>query len=111
MTDINDLTSCANPYRVVEAKDINDDGVIVGTALLELTKKDVLGNDVLDDAGEPVLEQVTRAVKLVPIAGGSIDNCEEIEEQENDYERKGAGFGLFGLMLLGLVSLKRRLVR
>jgi hypothetical protein len=109
MTDLNDLTACNSPYRIVEANDINDDGVIVGTALLELAKKDEFGEPMLDGDGNAILEQVTRAVKLVPIAGGSVDDCDGSEDLT--YERKGAGIAWLSLLILGFAGVYRRLVR
>ena len=107
MTDLNDLTSCNNPYRIVEARDINDNGEIVGTAGFNVNKLDSLGNPVLDANGNPEQEQVTRAVKLVPVANATVDDCAVAEEQT--YERKGAGFGAVPLVLLGaLFGLRRR---
>lgn len=113
MTNLNDLTACNSPYRVVEANDINDDGVIVGTALLSVTKTDAHGEAVLDDNGDPVIEQVARAVKLLPIAGGTIDDCTDDGNSGTgavSYERKGANFGLFGLLLLGGIYYRRKLI-
>ncbi|NQZ12120.1 MAG: DUF3466 family protein, partial [Algicola sp.] len=107
MTDLNDLTTCNNPYRIVEARDINDNGEIVGTAGWNVDKRDTLGNVILDANGNPEQEQITRAVKLVPVAGGTVDDCTVTEEPT--YERKGAGFGFAPLVLLGaLFGLRRR---
>lgn len=114
MTNLNDLTACNSPYRVVEAKDINDDGVIVGTALLSVNKKDALGEDLLDDSGNPIEEQVARAIKLIPVAGGSIDDCTDDGNSGQgpvSYERKGAGFGFISLFLLGGIYCRRKQVR
>lgn len=107
MTDLNDLTTCDNPYRIVEARDINDNGEIVGTAGYNVEKKDSLGNVVLDANGNPEQEQVTRAVKLVPVVGGTIDDCAVAEEET--YERKGASFGAASLILFGaLFGIRKR---
>lgn len=114
MTNLNDLTACNSPYRVVEANDINDDGVIVGTALLSVTQKDALGEDVLDANGDSVIEQVARAVKLIPVPGGNVDDCTDDGNSGGgvtSYERKGAGFGLLSLFLLGGIYYRRQQVR
>jgi uncharacterized membrane protein len=109
MTDLNTLTTCNNPYTIAEAKDINESGVIVGTALLTVQKRNSLGVVVLNDDGTAALEEVSRAVKMIPVAGGVVDDCTAVEAAQ--YERKGAGFGFAGLLLLSGLFGFRRLVR
>lgn len=110
MTDLNTLIACDSPYTIAEARDINDDGVIVGTAIMNVQKRDSLGNVLLDDNGDPIMNELPRAVKLVPIAGGSVENCTDNDSETPTYDRKGAGFGW--VWLLGLLPLiaRRRLV-
>lgn len=109
LTDLNKLLSCNNSYTVVQATDINNQGVIAATALVDVPKLDSQGQPTVDSNGDPVMEAVSRAVKLIPVANGSIDDCTSTEQIT--YERKGAGFGLWGLLLLGAFVTIRRLVR
>jgi uncharacterized membrane protein len=109
LTNLNDLVTCDSLYTIVEAKDINDNGVIVGTALLTVDKKDAKGAAITDADGTVQREDVARAVKLVPVVDGVIDNCEVVAPPAA--ERKGATLGFYSLlMLLGVFS-RRRLVR
>ncbi len=106
--NLNDLTTCDSPYTIVEARDINDDGVIAATALVTVQKKDVEGNLMVDDAGAPEMEEVPRLIKLQPIAGGTKDNCDDTIDKPS---RKGAAFPLiFGSLLIGFAALRRKFI-
>ena len=106
MTNLNTLLSCDNPYTIAEARDINDDGVIVGTALKRVALKDSQGNAVTNDAGEAQFEEVARAVRLIPVAGGTVEDCNAVTTPT--YERQGAGWGMLSLFGIGLAGLARR---
>ena len=99
-TNINDLLSCDSPYTIVQGNDINDDGVISATAIIYRERSAINGEIALDSQGNTVFENVTTAVKLVPIPGGSVDEC----QLNNDIlDRKGGTLWyLFILMLLPL---------
>ncbi len=105
-SNINDLTACDSPYTIIEARDINDEGVISATAIFKEDRFDAKGKLVVDENDNPVKEDVVRAVVLEPIA----DDGQVCPEKEEDkVERQGASFGLFGLLsLLALISLRRR---
>lgn len=111
ITDLNDLTTCDSPYSIVRAMDINDGGVIAGTALLTVDKRDAKGEVLTNDDGTVQTEEVTRAVKLMPIAGGSIDDCEVSTAITGNTERQGAGLGFYSLLLMLGLFARRRLVR
>ncbi|TXH98580.1 MAG: DUF3466 family protein [Rheinheimera sp.] len=104
--DINTLLSCKSAYTIVTATDINEKNVIVATAIKEVERRDVKGELVKDSAGNVLKEEIAVAVQLNPIANGSIDNCDNSAEQT--YERQGASFGLFGLLALLPLALRRR---
>lgn len=106
--DLNDLVECNSDYEIVEVKDINDNNEIVATALKLVDRKDALGELVTDDDGEVLQEQIAVAVKLTPIAGGSIDDCTEVENP--GYERKGFSTGLLSLLLIPLVYIRRKFI-
>ncbi|MFT4928961.1 MAG: hypothetical protein ACI8WB_005081 [Phenylobacterium sp.] len=109
MTDLNEVVGCNSAYSIVEAKDINDNGVIAATALLTIDKRDAKGVVITNDDGSTVTDEVARAVKLVPIAGGEIDDCDPVVSPGS--ERQGAGMGLYSLLLMFGLYARRKLVR
>jgi hypothetical protein len=111
---------------IVDANKIAEDGTIIATALVTLPRVktqwvDDKGNivtsttvdaveEIVVDAnndpvfdvngqGQPITEQVPRAVILKPTQG---ESCEVVEDDSQDYKQKrqGAGFGVMGLFLL-----------
>ncbi|MBU2893473.1 DUF3466 family protein [Colwellia sp. D2M02] len=101
--NVNDLLECGSPYTVVEARDINDENVISGTAIIKVDRYDAKGELMLDSDGSPLTEDVVRAVTLVPIAG-EVEDCFDEEEK---VERQGASFNLLALLsLFGLFGVR-----
>ncbi|WP_068546412.1 DUF3466 family protein [Thalassotalea crassostreae] len=107
--DVNDLLSCEDQlaYTIIEARSINDSDQILGTAWYTETRRDSKGELIYDENGEPVIENVLRAVYLDPIAEGEIEDCGE--ELEENVERKGASFGLLGIFAFMVAGWRRRL--
>ena len=106
--DLNYLVSCDNNYELLEAVDINDNNEIIANARIKATSKYVTGNDIINSDGETVDVDTIVAVKLSPIANGSIDEC-EVPEDEQPFERSGASTGWFALFgLLTAAFLRRR---
>jgi len=120
---------------IVDANKIADDGTIIATALVSLPrvktqwvneKGEVVESDVegaveeiivdennepvfdVNSQGQPITEQIPRAVILKPTVG---EVCSVVEEDSIDYkqERKGAGFGFLGLIVLMAGLFTRRL--
>ncbi|XPF95042.1 DUF3466 family protein [Colwellia sp. RE-S-Sl-9] len=106
-TDLNTLLTCESDYIIIDAKSINDNNEISASALTKTNARDFFGNEVLDTKGDPIQEEVVRAVKLQPI-NGEIDNCSEVEEK---IERQGASFGLFMPLVLLVVGFRRKLFK
>ncbi|QSX35171.1 DUF3466 family protein [Shewanella avicenniae] len=125
---VNDSTGANLTYdadvRVVEANKITEDGTIVATAFVRrpVYETDSLGALVLDEDGNPVFQldgsgapvtgYVPRMVVLKPTNSGSACDIEENTDQEGtaaqgNYERSGAAFGAW-LLMLPLVWLRRR---
>ena len=104
-TDLNTLISCNSPYTIVDAVDINDNGVITATALLKRESRDVLGEPVLDAAGNPVLEDVSTVIELQPLANGEVENCNEADKV---YERQSGSFSFSWLLLAAGLLWRRR---
>ena len=107
MTDLNTLLPCGADFSVVEAKGINNNNEIIANAIYSVEQRDAKGEVVKNSAGNPVMENVSRAVKLLPIPNGTIDSCNVPEEVT--YERKGGSLGWFSLLLLPLLAIRRRI--
>ncbi|WP_077342073.1 DUF3466 family protein [Pseudocolwellia agarivorans] len=107
-TDLNAFLTCESDYTIIDAKSINDNNEISASALVKTNAKDFFGRDVLDDNGDPVQEEVVRAVKLQPIEGGELNDCSEVEEK---LERQGASFGVFMPLVLLVVGFRRKLFK
>ncbi|MBT3137209.1 DUF3466 family protein [Alteromonas sp. ALT199] len=103
--DLNDLVSCDNTYELIEAVDINDDNEIIANARIKTNSKYVTGVDIINSSGETELVDAVVAVKLSPLANGSIDDC-ELPDDEQPFERSGASTGwlsFFGLIAAAFV--------
>lgn len=94
--DLNTLIACDSPYTLVEANDINNNGVVLATAIVSREARDVMGDVVVDTQGNPVMEEVTTTVKLQPVANGEPDDC---AAKDQEYERNGGSTGLGSLMM------------
>lgn len=105
-TDLNTLLPCESSFSLVEARDINNNNEIIATTVVSVEQRDAKGEVVKDSAGNPVMENVTRPVKLIPVPNGTIDDCGITDDET--YERKGGSSGIFSLLLLPLVFLRRR---
>ena len=104
-SDLNDFLPCDSAYTIIEANAINENNEISATAIVKETRRDAKGEEMFDDAGQPLLEDVVRAVKLAP-TNGTIDTC--TKKEAGKVERKGAGFGTFSFVALALVAIFRR---
>lgn len=99
---LNSLIECNSEYNIVQANGINDNNEIAATALVSRPLKNIRGEIILDELGGYTLVDTIVAVKLLPISGGSIDNCDVYEEE---LVRQGASMPLtltFGVFLLCL---------
>lgn len=104
--NINDLLSCDNPYTIVQGNDINDDGEISATAIIYRERSAINGEVALDSQGNTVFANVSTVVKLIPIPGGSIDDCQINNET---LDRKGAAS--WYLLLLLFIPASRKLFK
>ncbi|MDA0129154.1 DUF3466 family protein [Vibrio sp. MarTm2] len=103
---LDDLTyglSSNNAYRVIDATDINDAGVIAGTAYYCAGGFDSSAIDASCKAGASIV-----AVKLVPMNGKTSSDIQSRPRETTKVERQGAGFGLFALTALGLIGFRRK---
>lgn len=93
LINLNDAISCDSAYNIVEANSINDNGVILATALTQ--------EEYQDDSGETQVREKSVTVKLDPVEG-ELNNC---RQEENQVEREGASVGLSSLLTLGSLGL------
>jgi len=91
--NLNDAISCESPYNIVEANNINDNGVILATALKS--------EEYQNESGETQTREVAVTVKLDPV-DGELNNC---RQEENQIEREGASVGLSSLLTFGALGL------
>ncbi|MFT5923290.1 MAG: putative membrane protein [Paraglaciecola sp.] len=106
-----DLISCDSPYTIVQANSINDMGEIGATALYQGPLKDSRGEPILDSTGSEIIADLVMAVKLEPITGGELGNCDALDDDVNR-DRQGASVSwlfVFGLAILGWRRFKNRL--
>lgn len=103
-----------NEYRILDATDINDAGVISGTAYYCAGGFSTYSIVSSCESGSEIV-----AVKLVPLSNGSIDLPEnepddewEIEKrpasEADKVDRQGASLGFFALMLLSFLGFRRK---
>ena len=107
-SNLNDLLACDSNYTIVQGNDINNNGEISATAQVYQQRRNVAGELEVDDNGDPLMRNLTLAVKLVPIPGGEVDDCSQVEEK---FERKGASFYYLLLPLGMALYLRRRRMR
>ncbi|MFC1503202.1 DUF3466 family protein [Pseudomonadota bacterium] len=94
------VSAAANQFRIAQATDINDAGVISATALKCAGGYQDLSNESQCSGDEKLV-----AVKLVPIPDGTIEARPEIS---SSIERSGASLGMFALTMLGWIGFRRR---
>ncbi|ENM3934104.1 DUF3466 family protein [Vibrio cholerae] len=104
LTNDNAATGNNNQFRVIDATDINDAGVISATALKCSGGYDTTAHNSLCSNRE----ETVVAVKLIPITGATSSNIQARSTEEQTADRKGGGFGLGLLMVLGLLGFRRK---
>jgi hypothetical protein len=103
LTNGGDESEANNEFRIIDATDINDAGVISGTAL-----KCAGGyNSTAHNASCEGTEEVV-AVKLLPIPGQTQDDIVARSVDEESATREGAGLGWLTLTMLGLFGFRRK---
>ncbi|MEZ8625480.1 DUF3466 family protein [Vibrio splendidus] len=102
-----------NKFRIIDASDINDAGVISATAI----KCTVGGttqaydttshNSYCGGAASNAVEEVV-AVKLIPIAGATKSDIQTRSADTEKVDRQGGSLGWLGLTVLGLLGFRRK---
>jgi len=107
-TNLNKTIPCSLrlTYDILEARGINDAGMISATAIVKVDRRDAKGEVMLDDSGTPLSEDVVRSVSLEPIPDdGEVCTAEE----ENKVIRQGASVSFGGLLsVMALFGLRRK---
>ncbi|MUK42495.1 DUF3466 family protein [Aliivibrio fischeri] len=98
-----------NQYRIYDASDINDAGVISATAVKCSGGYDSTSHNAYCGDGNGTEKVV--AVKLVPIAGSDASAIEPRSYDSTATERKGAGLGFGVLTILGLFGFMRKRIK
>ncbi|MDP2491768.1 DUF3466 family protein [Vibrio splendidus] len=111
--DGQDYSNANNHFRVIDATDINDAGVISATAI----KCTVGGatqaydttshNSYCGGAASNAVEEVV-AVKLIPIAGATKADIQTRSADTEKVDRQGGSLGWLGLTVLGLLGFRRK---
>ncbi|MDK9765082.1 DUF3466 family protein [Vibrio sp. D420a] len=111
--DGQDFSDQNNFFRIIDASDINDAGVISATAI-KCTVNGVAQqydttshNSYCGNASSDAVEEVV-AVKLVPISGATSADIKARGTDSQNVERQGAGLGVFALTLLGFLGFRRK---
>lgn len=104
LTNDNTATGNNNQFRVIDATDINDAGVISATALKCSGGYDTTAHNSLCSNRE----ETVVAVKLVPIVNATSANIQQRSTEEQASERKGGSFGLGLLMVIGVLGFRRK---
>ncbi len=102
-------TTGNNQYRIYDATDINDAGVISATAVMCPGGYDSTAHNAYCDDGNG--DETVVAVKLVPIADEAQRNIEPRTYESTASERQGAGLGFGALTLLGLFGFMRKRIK
>ena len=98
-----------NQYRIYDASDINDAGVISATATKCSGGYDSTAHD--SYCGDGNADETIVAVKLVPIAGSTSGDIKTRGYENNTTERQGGSFGFGALTLLGLFGFMRKRIK
>ncbi|MFG0606098.1 DUF3466 family protein [Vibrio mimicus] len=96
-----------NQFRIIDASDINDAGVISATALKCEGGYDTTAHNSLCGGGNR--EETVVAVKLIPISDPSVAKIQQRSTEEQASERKGGSLGLGLLIVLGFLGFRRKL--
>lgn len=106
LTNGGTYSSDNNQYRIIDATDINDAGVISATALKCENGYDTTAYNAT--CGDGNQDETTVAVKLVPIPGADSSDISARGTDETTTERSGAGVGLWMLAVLGFLGFRRK---
>ncbi|MFM2610415.1 DUF3466 family protein [Vibrio chagasii] len=111
--DGQDYSDANNYFRIIDATDINDAGVISATAIKctvggKAQAYDTTShNSYCGGASSNAVEEVV-AVKLVPIAGATKADIQARSADSEKVDRQGGSLGWLTLTVLGLLGFRRK---
>ncbi|WP_213865009.1 DUF3466 family protein [Vibrio crassostreae] len=111
--DGQDYSDANNYFRIIDASDINDAGVISATAIKctvggKAQAYDTTShNSYCGGASSNAVEEVV-AVKLVPIVGATKDDIQTRSADSEKVDRQGGSLGWLTLTVLGLLGFRRK---
>jgi hypothetical protein len=103
LTNDGSASSTNNQYRILDASDINDAGVIAATAI-----KCAPGYSSVAHDASCSEDETTVAVKLIPINGATSSDIVKRTTTTATSSRSGAGLGIWSLLLCGVAILRRK---
>ncbi|HCG7755389.1 TPA: DUF3466 family protein [Vibrio parahaemolyticus] len=103
LTNGGDFSADNNAFRIINATDINDAGVISATAMKCEGGYKSTDHNASCDGTEKIV-----AVKLMPIAGATSADIQQRSIEDEASEREGAGLGWLVLTMLGLFGFRRK---
>ncbi|ENY5167198.1 TPA: DUF3466 family protein [Vibrio parahaemolyticus] len=103
LTNGGDFSADNNAFRIINATDINDAGVISATAMKCEGGYKSTDHNASCDGTEKIV-----AVKLMPIAGATSADIQQRSIEDEASEREGAGLGWLALTMLGLFGFRRK---
>ena len=93
-------------YDILEARSINDAGMISATAVVKTDRRDAKGELMLDENGAPLREDVVRAISLEPMPDDG-EVCTAAEEDK--VIRQSASVSFSGILaIMALFGLRRK---
>ncbi|MDG3085894.1 DUF3466 family protein [Vibrio hannami] len=114
LTNGGDYSSANNHFRIIDAGDINDAGVISATAIQCYADESATSSMEYDSTehfaycNEGSGDERIVAVVLVPIQGATSDDISEREDDTSTVSRSGAGLGWYMLISLFSIGFIRR---
>lgn len=103
LDDLTNGIAANNQYRIIDATDINDAGVIAGTAYYCDGGYDSSAINASCSSGASLV-----AVKLVPINGATASDISARTVDQNKVERQGGSIGVWALTILALFGFRRK---
>lgn len=103
LTNGSNATEPNNSFRIIDATDINDAGVIAGTAYYCDGGYDSSAINASCSSGASLV-----AVKLVPISGATTSDISARPVDKNKVERQGGSIGVWALTILALFGFRRK---
>jgi len=103
LDDLTNGIAANNQFRIIDATDINDAGVIAGTAYYCDGGYDSSAINASCSSGASLV-----AVKLVPISGATTSDISARPVDKNKVERQGGSIGVWALTILALFGFRRK---